>query len=180
MNELYLTMARLGEALPQANDVRVFQDLEEVVDVLEDELGDGVHLLSLDDGSAAGLAPPQRRLFDAVVYLQAAWVLLSDIACDGVYSVFYNCTGDEIALRREALRRGDEALSHLFDEAWGLVAAKLDIAPDANVVTRWPGESPYDLVDRDTLARLEDLENRIEAVRMETFERAIALYRNAR
>lgn len=180
MNDLYVTMDKLAHALPQASDVREFQDLEDVVYALEGELGDGVHLLSLDDGSAAELPDGQRRLFDAIVYLQGAWALLSDIAYDGVYSVFYNCTGHEIELRRAALRRGDDALAALFDEAYALVAAPLDIAPHTNVITRRPEESPYDLIDRETLARLEDVENRIEALRMDAFERAIALYRNAR
>ncbi len=180
MNELHATMEKLAEVLPRAAEVRVFADLEEVIYALEDELGDGVHLLSLDDGSAERLPPSQRRLFDAIVYLQGAWVLLSDIACDGVYSVFYNCTGEEIERRRAALRRGDEALSALFEEAYGLVAGPLDLAPDASVTTRRPEDSPYELVDRDTLTRLEDIENRIEALRMDTFDRVIALYRAVR
>ncbi len=180
MNDLFETMDNLAEALPQAGDVRVFQDLEEVVDVLEGELGYGVHLLSLDDGSAAVLPEGQRRLFDAIVHLQGAWVLLSDIACEGVYSVFYNCSGDELELRRAALKRGDAELSRLFEEAYGLVAPHLDIAPDASFIARRPEESPYDRLDRTTLARLEEIENRIEAMRMDTFERVIARYRNAR
>jgi hypothetical protein len=180
MSQLFETMEKLSEALPPAGDVRVFQDLEDVVYVLYDELGYGVHLLSMDDGSAAELPAGRRRLFDAIVYLQGAWVLLSDIAYDGVYSVFYNCTGEEIELRRTALKRGDEALATLFEEAYALVAAPLAIAPGSNFITRCPDESPYERVDRETLARLEAIENRIEAMRMDTFDRVIALYRAVR
>ncbi len=180
MSELSEMLEKLSRALPQAGEVREFRDLEDVIYVLEDELGYGVHLLSLDDGSAERLPARERRLYDAIVYLQGAWALLSDIAYDGVYSVFYNCTGAEIERRRAALRRGDETLSALFEEAYGLVAPQLDLVPHTNLVTRRPDDSPYALVDRDTLARLEDIENRIEALRMDTFTQLIALYQAAR
>ena len=180
MSELHDVMDMLAVELPHAREVSEFQDLEDVIYALEDTLGPGVHLLSLDDGGADGLPPHQRRLFEAIVYIQGTWHLLSDIAFDGFYSVFYNDTGAQIDLCRAALKRSDAELSDLFEQAYALLAPQLGIVPEDNVVTRRQGESPYDLVDRDTLMRIEQMENAIEARRMEIFERAIALYRNAR
>ncbi|HKB59486.1 MAG TPA: hypothetical protein VKC56_05500 [Gallionellaceae bacterium] len=180
MSALIEVMDRLDRRLPLAGEVKAFQDLEEVICALQEELGHGVRLQSLDDGSVESLSDAQRRLFETIVYLQGAWMLLSDIASDGVYSIFYKCTGEEIELCRAALRRGDEPLLELFEEAYSLVAGQLDIVPDANIIARRPEESPYDLVDRETLARLDDIENRIEAQRMEAIERLIACYHRAR
>lgn len=180
MSDLHEVMDRLALTLPHAREVREFQDLEDVIYALGDALGSGVHLLSLDDGGAESLAPHHRRLFDAIVYIQGTWHLLSDIAFDGFYSVFYNGTGRQIELYRVALRRSDAELSALFEQAYQLLAPQLDLDPEDSVLMRCGGESPYDLVDRPTLLRIEQLENAIEARRMDIFERAIALYRNAR
>lgn len=173
-------MDKLGRNLPQATEVREFADLEDLVYALEDELGQGVYLLSLEDGGLERLSARQRRLYDAIVYIQGTWELLLAIACDGFYSVFYNCTGAEIERCRAALRRSDDTLCGLFEEAYGLLSTRLDIVPGDTVVTRRPDVSPYELVDEATLRRIEAIENEIEARRMDIFGQAIALYRNAR
>lgn len=177
---LVAMMDKLEQNLPQAAEVREFADLEDLVSALEDELGQGVHLLSLEDASLEYLSARQRRLFDAIVYIQGTWELLLEIACDGFYSVFYKCTGAEIERCRTALRRSDDTLCGLFEEAYGLLCKRLDIVPGDNVVTRRPDVSPYELVDEATLRRIEEIENEIEARRMDIFVQAIALYRNAR
>lgn len=180
MSALLELMDRLDHSLPQAAEVKVFQDLEEVIYALQEEVGHGVHLHSLDDGSAENLPDAQRRLFETIVYLQTVWLLLSDIATDGVYSVFYKWSGEEIERRRAALALEDALLSELFEEAYELVAGQLDIAPDVAFVVRRPEESPYDYVDPETLAQLDEIENRIEAQRMDAIDRLIARYRAGR
>lgn len=181
MNSILLeVMDRLDERLPLAGEVKVFQDLEEVIYALQEELGHGVHLQSLANGSLESLTEAQRRLFDTIVYLQTAWVLLSEIATDGVYAVFYNSTGEEIDRRRVALQGSDAVLSALLEEAYFLVAAQIDIVPETSVIERQPEESPYDLIDRETLARLDEIENRIEAQRMDAIDRLIMRYHAGR
>lgn len=180
MSALLDLMDRLDQRLPQAGEVKVFQDLEEVIYALQEEIGHGVDLHSLDDGSVENLPDAQRRLFETIVYLQTVWLLLSDIATDGVYSVFYKWSGEEIERRRAALALEDAMLSELLEEAYDLVDGQLDIAPDAAFAIRRPEESPYDYIDRETQAQLDQIENRIEAQRMEAIGRLIMRYHAGR
>ncbi len=176
MSRLRDTLIELRSALPAGRNVNDLNDLSDVMYALEDELGYGRQIAAVDEGNAGQLPPDLLKLYGALKYLQVAWDFLDNIAYDGLLSIFFNRSNDEIAALRAGLRDCDQQLSELFEEACRLMLPHSDIAPQA------AGErdaKPMFELDPARLDALEQIEERIEEIREQTWARAITLYQAA-
>ncbi len=172
---LYDVLVSLSNELPKADELDDIDGLEEVMSCLEGVIGWEAHLADYDDGSSAQLPANLKKLFDALKYVHCIWELLETIAFDGLYSVFYNGSWEQIARLRNELKASDETLSALFEEAL-LLAAPLDLQQPDNFVTRNPGVSPMTALSDEALDQMIQLDDRIEEIRDEIFDRALIMY----
>ncbi len=173
-------LARIVENLPPAEEIATVDDISELEYAWEIEVACGQLLLSLDDGTSGTLAPTMQDLWQVLVFVDSVTHLLRVLGSDGLHSVFYNKADDEIELLRKGLNSGGGALASLFEEACALVLPSADIVPTSNFVTRNPGEDPMAMVDDAIIERLDEIDDKMEEIRDESYERAIAMYKAGR
>ncbi len=172
-------LAHIADDLPPADEVADADDLDFICDVLQDPVDFGPTMQERDDGSLAQLPADQQALWRALVHVQCVTHVMSDIAGDGLLSIFYNSSGKQVDHHRAALKASDPALSDLFEQAYALAAPALLIDPDSNFVTRNRGVAPRSRLSEEDLERLAELEQEIEEMWDGVFGRAIAAYKAA-
>lgn len=174
------TLVELANLLPPEDEEAEPHDLlEEIASLLDTQLGPRQQLYALDDGSAAHLAPDLKSLYEVLCHLQSLAQFFNSITFDGLCSVFYNETGEDLARLRQNLKRFDPELSRQFEAAHTLLMPLLDIPFNSNFVTAHPGVSPYDKIGEATFAELEKIEKTIDEHWDRYFENAMVVY-NAR
>lgn len=173
-------LARIAENLPSTEDINELEDILELREAWDGEVEGGRTLLSLDDGTSENLPPKMKDLWQMLVYVDSVIHLLDVLTWDGLFSVFYNETGEEIELLRKGLNSGEGTLASLFEEACALVLPKADIVATSNFVTRNPGADPMTQFDDVIIGRLDEIDDEMEDIRHESYERAIAMYKAGR
>lgn len=173
------TLLKISQELPKSSDVNDVEDINDVILTLEEVLGYSERIWNIENDVTDQLSADQRNLFETLKHIQCIWYLLSDITYDGLFSIFYNDTGDEIDGLRKALKDSDVELSKLFEKAYSLVALPLDIIATDNFVVRNQDKDPSSVIEQEALDQLEKIEEQIEEIREVTFDNAIARYQAA-
>jgi hypothetical protein len=169
------TLTELASQLPAEDEEAEPHDLLEAVSFcMETQLGLEQRLYRIE--GADELPPPLKNLHEVLCYLQALTHFLNAITFDGLFSVFYNDSGQDIAELRRCLKRHDTALSTLFEAAYALVAPRLAIPWDSNFCTDHRGADPYEEIDATTFAAFEQIENTIDDHWDSYFENAEMVY----
>ena len=149
-----------------------FDEMEVLVTSIEG-ITDGGKLADLAEDVLSQVAPDRKKLLGALVHCQSLWDLYSDIAHDGLLSIFYNRTGAEIDKLRATLRDNKDPVSARFEKAYALVAPIFVIQPEENWVMRNRGMQPYDVVSEKVSERIESIEDAISERQDEVYERAL-------
>jgi hypothetical protein len=178
MIELKSVLVQFKNTLPSAEDVTV-DNLHELQWAIEEILGFGGKVITLDDGSSKILPADMKAFFDALVYFQCISSLFSTICCDGLLSVFYNDTGAEIEQTQRTLIVFGDPIAPLFEKAYQMLRIPYDIQPDTNWVTLNDCD-PFDTIGEDTLNAVNDIESQIEGLNAQAWARALAIYQAAR
>lgn len=176
--ELESILREMSDEIPSATDVTDVSGLSYVIDIMEGVLGYDKRLCIYAQ-DAEHLPHQLRKLYDALRHLQAVWYFLSDIANDGLLSVFYNGSMIDIEQTKSELQVWDDTLFKCFSEAQVNASKLLDHAPDINFVTANPGINPFEVLGDENLAEIEKIEDQIESVRGTTWDRAVAMYHEA-
>jgi hypothetical protein len=127
------------------------------------------------------LSPTQRIFYDALVYSETIFELYSEIAFDGLESIFYNKIGDDIDKLKTVLHDNKSPISELFDKAYSLVDELFDIKPNDNWVMRNLDKNPYEILSDDVIKGIESIENKIYEMQNQVdklaFEKALNMAR---
>ncbi len=178
MSALESVLVRLKSTLPSAAGVTE-ENLYKLDWAIEEVLGIGGKVITLDDGSSASLPADQRAFFDALVYFQCISGLLSTIAGDGFLSIFYNETGAGIEQTRRTLEAFGDPIAPVFEEAYQMLRAPYDIQPNTNWVTRNSGD-PYEVIGDEDQKAVRETETQIEKLSVQAWARALTMYKAAR
>lgn len=171
------TLNELANRLPPEDEEAEPHDLlDEIVALIEAQTGPQQPLYRFDDGNAAPLPPDLKNLFEVLCYMQALAAFLTTVTADGLFSLFYNHTGADIAHLRAALRRFDPALSGLLEAACALLEGKIDIAADVAFTSRHPDADPFDNIDAATFVQVEQINRTIDECWDSYFETAMNVY----
>lgn len=146
---------------------------------IEDAFGEDEELADLMLAEGPDLPAELRPLCHAVLFADSARRLLDDIASDGLPSIFYNWTSDEITVLLGEFRRVKDPVSTLLDRAHAVASAKLELRGELNWITRNEDDDPLDALGDDAMAKLEKIESQIEDDREPLYERAAAALRTA-
>lgn len=127
------------------------------------------------------LSPIQKIFYDALVYSETIFELYSEIAFDGLESIFYNKTGNDIDKLRTVLHDNKSPISELFDKAYSLVDELFDIKPNENWVMRNLDKNPYETLSDDVINSIESIANQIYEMQNQVdrlaFEKALNMAR---
>ena len=178
MSSLADILTRLQEELPGSDDVAE-DDIGEMGWDIDEVLGVGVQLVSCDDGTSSSLPPALRSYFDALRYFQCINGMLWEVAGDGFLSVFYNGTGNDIDLLRSELKYFNDPLSPIVERAYALLDPVYRFEPGTNFAGRKGDCDVFEVVPEPTRESLAKLEEQVHALHVETYRKALALYRAA-
>ncbi|MFN3985830.1 MAG: hypothetical protein ACK4KV_10070 [Rhodocyclaceae bacterium] len=154
-------------------------DEEEPIEELEsiilaiDDLMDQRKLSVVETEAIEQLPEARRDLFNELVYARALWDLYSDIAYDGLLSLFYNRTGAELDKLKAILGERGDAVASLFEEAYAVAAAAFSIHSDENWVMRNPGQQPHECLPEDVAQNIEAIEGRLGEMQEAMYARAV-------
>lgn len=179
MSELQQALETLRDDLRASGALDVSFLHEGFAGSIEDAFGEDEELAGLVLEEEPDLPADLRSFCHAVLFADCARRLLDDIASDGLPSIFYNWTTDEIAVLLGEFRRATDPASPLLDRAHAVAAAKLELDGESNWITRNEDDDPLDALGDDGMAELEKIESQMEDDREPLYERAVAALRAA-
>lgn len=178
METLEQKLLELKKILPPGNET----DDDVLYDIylleLHEVLGSDSKIWEYDNDISHNLSKPLQDYFYALWYIQSVLGLFSSISGDGMLSVFYNWSGAEIDALKTILKKFNDKLEPLINEAYNLLLPIYKFKFDSNFVTDNPGSNVYDIIPQDIMSQLEDIESKVEKLQDESHDHALSLYKS--
>ncbi len=134
---------------------------------------------SFSESSVAELPDQLSRLYFALWYVQSMGNFYNAVGGDGLLSVFYNNSGEEIDALRSVLNRFNDPLHQLVDEAYSLLEPTYQFVPDNNYVSRYMESDLHEVLPEEVALRIQEIEAEVEGMQDGCSDRVLTAYREA-
>ncbi len=166
------------ELLPSSE---IYEDyLHELVWDIDDIFGFEHTIFDYTREEIISLPDNLQKFHKGLMYIYSSLELIHSINNDGFLSIYYNCRGKEIERYIDILKDFNDPTANCYKEGYELFKPIFHIPYESNVITDATidfGSNPYSVLNEEVLLKEEQLNNTIESLEDEVFDRILAVYR---